>query len=101
MRTRFFVSVAATVVAIAVGAMVAQAAPTTKQSGDTPESRRATAALNILEAQGYGAGLEDHQRSAFADFEAQGKDFIAVISQGGRRFKVSVDPDTGTVQRLN
>jgi hypothetical protein len=41
-------------------------------TGDTPEGRRAAHALNILEAHGFAAGLQDKSVSAFLDFHAQG-----------------------------
>ena len=70
-----------------------------KATGDTPEAQRATRALNLLEAQGFAADLEERSHSAFLDFRQQGKDFVATIIQKGRTFVVIVDPDTGQVKR--
>lgn len=77
----------------------ALAAPLTKAADDTPEAHRATRALNILEAQGYAAGLQDNSFTAFRDFHAQGKDYIATVRQNGRMFQVIVDPETGQITR--
>ena len=54
-------------------------------SGDTPEARRATDALNILEEKGY----------AFSNFHAQGNSYVATaILPDGRQIEVTVNPDT-------
>lgn len=68
-------------------------------AGDTPEARRATDALNLLESQGYGADLQERSTRAFADFRQHGSDFVATIVQKGRDFTVTVNPDTKQVQR--
>jgi len=70
-----------------------------KAGGDTPAARRATKALDILEAQGYAAGLSDKSFGALQNFRQQGKDYVATIGQSGRSFVVTVDPDTGQVTR--
>ena len=51
---------------------------------------RMTAALNLLEAKGYGG---------FSDFKPSGKDFAATANENGRHFTVTVDPDSGQVTR--
>ncbi len=51
---------------------------------------RMTAALNLLEAKGYGG---------FSDFKRNGKDFTASVSQNGQHFTVTVDPDSGQITR--
>jgi hypothetical protein len=51
---------------------------------------RMTAALNLLEAKGYGG---------FSDFKQNGKDFAATVNQNGQHFTVTVDPDSGQVTR--
>ncbi len=81
-------SVAASIVAVPARA-----------AGDTPQARRATQALNILEAQGFAAGLQDRSFEAFNDFQEQGRDFVATIRQNGRTFVVLVNPETGQVTR--
>jgi hypothetical protein len=77
----------------------ALAAPQPNTTGDTPEARRTTQALNILEAQGLAAGLEDKSASAFRDFREQGKTFVATLPQDGHVFTVMVDPETGQATR--
>ncbi|GEM_PF-4710041 len=57
---------------------------------DNPEAVRATTALNILEAQGY---------AAFSDFRANGGTFTALVNDGGRQFRVVINPDTGQISR--
>ena len=49
---------------------------------------RDTKALNLLEAKGY-TGIQQ--------FHPVGKDFEAVVSQGGKPTTVRVDPDAGTI----
>jgi hypothetical protein len=56
-----------------------------KAAGD-----RMTAALNLLEAKGYGG---------FSDFKPSGKDFAATVNENGQHFTVTVDPDSGQVTR--
>ncbi|HUC67122.1 MAG TPA: hypothetical protein VMA53_16905 [Stellaceae bacterium] len=51
---------------------------------------RMTAALNLLEAKGYGA---------FSDFKQNGNDFAATVTENGQHFAVTVDPDSGQVTR--
>jgi hypothetical protein len=51
---------------------------------------RATQALNLLGAKGYGK---------FTNFRADGKNYQATVSQGGTQFLVTVDPDTGAVTK--
>ena len=57
---------------------------------DNPESSRATAALNVLEEQGY---------AAFSDFRPNGSTFTALVNDGGQQFRVTIDPDTGQISR--
>lgn len=57
---------------------------------DNPESGRATAALNVLEAQGY---------ASFSDFRPDGGAFTAMVSDGGQQFRVTINPDTGQISR--
>jgi hypothetical protein len=51
---------------------------------------RITAALNILEAAGYGD---------FRDFHADGRNFAASVTQQGQTFPVVIDPESGQVTR--
>jgi hypothetical protein len=51
---------------------------------------RATTALNLLSAKGYGV---------FTHFHADGRMYQATVSQGGNQFQVTVNPDSGTVSR--
>jgi hypothetical protein len=75
------------------------AATPAKPTGDTAQARRATRALNLLEAEGFAADLQDKSASAFRDFHEEGKVFTATVSQKGRDFAATVDPDTGEVKR--
>jgi len=72
-----------------------------KSTGDTPEARRATDALNILEAKGYCSGISENSLSAFTDFAPQGENFVAHVSQNGRSFTAVVNPSTGEVTCSN
>jgi hypothetical protein len=51
---------------------------------------RATTALNVLEAQGY---------ANFTDFRPDGSMFTALVNDGGQRFRVVINPDTGQISR--
>lgn len=86
--------------AIFGGPTSAWSAPITKHTGDTPEARRATNALNILESQGYCADLQTKSASAFDQFLPEGNDYMAQLHQSGQQFTVRVNPDTGRVTRL-
>ncbi len=55
------------------------------------EGDRMTAALNLLEAKGD---------ASFTNFAASGNGFSAIVSQNGRSFRVSIDPDRGQVTPL-
>ncbi len=57
---------------------------------DTPEGGRATAALNVLEAQGY---------ASFTDFQPSGSVYTAMVTDNGERFRVVINPDTGQISR--
>ncbi len=81
--------------------LTAQRATAAGGSGDTPQARRATDALNLLEARGYCSDLQEKKPSAFAEFRPQGDDFAATIVQKDRRYTVTVNPDTGRVSREN
>ena len=74
-------------------------AQSSARTGNTHEARRATDALNILESQGYCAGLQEKSKGAFANFRQHGNDFVAKIRQKGRDFTVTVNPDTKKVSR--
>lgn len=85
-------------VAILAAGLVIGAA-SAREPGDTPAARRATKALDILEAQGYAAGLQDRSLGAFQNFRPKGNNYEATIKQNGQSFVVIVDPDTGQVTR--
>lgn len=53
-------------------------------------AQRMTAALNALEANGYGD---------FSNFKADGANFSATVTRNGKQTVVVVDPDTGQVTR--
>jgi hypothetical protein len=67
--------------------VLAQADPGMPATGDAT-SHRMTAALNDLEAQGYGA---------FSNFHPAGAGYAATVDQDGRQFTVMVNPDSGQV----
>jgi hypothetical protein len=51
---------------------------------------RMTAALNLLEAKGYGD---------FSNFKADGNNFAATVKQNGKSFGVVIEPDSGQITR--
>jgi hypothetical protein len=55
-----------------------------------PQASRMTAALNALEANGYGD---------FSNFKPDGSNFSATVTRNGKQATVVVDPDTGQVTR--
>ncbi|MGO9785450.1 MAG: hypothetical protein ACLPL5_01430 [Stellaceae bacterium] len=58
--------------------------------GDNPAGRRATDALNLLEAKGY---------PDFAEFGPEGANFSASVLDGnGNRVKIAINPDTGEIK---
>lgn len=57
---------------------------------DSPEGGRATAALNVLEAQGY---------ASFSDFRSSGSAYTALVTDNGQQFRVVINPDTGQISR--
>lgn len=57
---------------------------------DNPEAGRATAALNIFEAQGY---------ASFSNFEPRGNAYTALVTDNGQKFRVVINPDTGQISR--
>jgi hypothetical protein len=61
-----------------------------RASPASPEARRETHALNLIEAKGYGE---------FTNFHADGKNFTASVMSAGKRYTVTVNPDTGQVAR--
>lgn len=75
----------------------AYSAQSAKPTSDTPKARRATNALNFLEAKGSCAGMPDKSLGAFTDFTPQGGNFIVHVSQNGRSFTVEANPTTGDV----
>lgn len=57
---------------------------------DNPQGARATAALNVLEAQGY---------ADFSEFRPEDGMYTAMVRDGGQRFRVVINPDTGQISR--
>jgi hypothetical protein len=68
---------------------VAVASPANPWQRGNDQSRRATHALNMLEAQGYGD---------FSHFRKAGDDFTANVMKDGRTMQVLVNPDTNQIQ---
>lgn len=73
-------------------ALAAQATPRMPAVADldNPQGGRATAALNVLEAQGY---------ADFSEFQPAGNAFTALVHDGGQQFRVVINPDTGQISR--
>ena len=57
-----------------------------------PQGMRATHALNLLEAQGFGQ---------FSNFRRDGDIFSANVTKNGRTTTVLIDPSTNRIQREN
>lgn len=77
----------------ATTSMPSQAAATSEPAVpdlDNPEGGRATAALNVLEAQGY---------ASFSDFGPSGSAYTALVRDNGQQFRVMINPDTGQISR--
>ena len=70
-------------------ALPASNAPTVPDV-DNPESSRATAALNVLEAQGY---------ASFSNFGPSGNAYTTLVTDNGQQFRVVINPDTGQISR--
>jgi len=59
-------------------------------TGDNPAARRATDALNLLEARGY---------PDFAEFAPEGANFSASVpDSNGNRVKIVINPDSGEIK---
>lgn len=99
MQHVFLAALGASLLLAGVSLAQAQPAHAPTRSGDTAEARRATAALNLLEAQGYCADLQEKSHDAFTDFQPHGQDFVATVTQKGRDYRVIVDPESGRVTR--
>jgi len=68
---------------------LAKMTPGRGYSGDAA-GHRATTALNLLGAKGYGN---------FTNFHRDGRLYQATVTQGGQQFMVTVNPSTGSVTR--
>jgi hypothetical protein len=62
----------------------------TAPAASRPAGDRMTAALNLLEAKGYGD---------FSNFKADGGNFAASVKQNGQSFGVVINPDSGQITR--
>jgi hypothetical protein len=91
----------AIVIVAGIAAGASQHAMAAGERGDTPEARRTTDALNMLEMHGYCSDLQEKKASAFEDFRPEGNNFAATIVQKNRRYTVVVNPETGRVTREN
>lgn len=69
-------------------ALPAASAPAVPDLGNP--GGRATAALNVLEAQGY---------ASFSDFGPSGNAYTALVTDNGEQFHVVINPDTGQISR--
>ncbi len=92
---RMFPTFTAAAIALVLGTGAALAAQTPSAGNhynwNPAQGRRATQALNLLEAKGYGD---------FKDFKADGRNFEATVQQQGKTMTVVVDPLTKMVQPL-
>lgn len=78
---------------IGTGAAMAAAPDAANHYNWNPaQGKRATQALNLLEAKGYGD---------FKDFKADGNTFEAKVQQQGKTMTVVVDPLTKMVQPMS
>ncbi len=85
--------------AFAAGGQQQDAMPdqaTQKQASATPMMRdesdnRGTRALNLLMAKGY---------TQYSDFEKQGRNYTATVTENGETMHVVINPDAGTVTRM-
>jgi len=82
---------ASVVLMLGAGAAFAAATPTAANhyNSNPAEGVRATRALNLLEAKGYGD---------FRDFKRDGQNFQATVQQQGKTMTVVVNPDAHTVR---
>ncbi len=65
------------------------AGPEVHRARHVPMGDRDTAALNLLEAQGYGQIVQ---------FRPDGQTFDATVTQNGKDLQLTVDPGTGQIQ---
>jgi len=82
----------AAMAAAGLSAGVAFASQPSVGSWDPAVGSRATKALNLLEAKGYGD---------FSNFQAKGQDFTATVTQHDRAVTLLVDPRAGSIRALN
>jgi hypothetical protein len=83
MKAAWLTAAALSVIAGAAYAGTTAVDPAARNDGD-----RMTTALNLLEAQGD---------ASFTNFAPAGSNYTATVTQNGQRFKVTIDPDAGTV----
>ena len=81
MRTGLLTSVAA-------AALIALSTPAFAAAAGNAQDERATAALNLLEANGYGS---------FSNFRDARGNFEATVLRAGRPTPVVINPDTGKI----
>ena len=91
MRMLSVLSAAALALVLGTGVALAAATPAAGNhyNWNPKQGDRATQALNLLEAKGYGN---------FTDFKADGNNFEATVQQHGKTMNVVVDPITKMVQ---
>jgi len=75
---------------IVATAAAAPASATTGTAHAGSTGSRASTALNLLEAQGYGD---------FANFRQAGRMYDATITRDGKTMHLSVNPDTGQIRK--
>jgi hypothetical protein len=76
------------ILALAATMLATPALATTTSLQGLREGNRATMALNALESQGY---------VNFSNFRADGRNFAADVTKGGKSMHILVAPETGTI----
>lgn len=83
MKEAWLLAAGLSLVASSVLAGTTAADPTARNAGD-----RMTTALNLLEAKGD---------ASFSNFAPDGNNYSAMVTQNGKSFRVTIDPDAGTI----
>ncbi len=83
-----FVTTAMMTMALTMSAAGLAMAQDSTGSSWQQQADRATHALNLLESQGY---------TRFSDFQANGQNFTADVTRGGKTMVVMINPDTNQI----
>lgn len=88
MRKSLLMTAGATLMMLPVAAFAGSSWDHSSSNAMDSAGDRATAALNLLEANGY---------TQFSNFQRAGSDFEATVNRNGRQMTVVVDPDSGKI----